>query len=41
MRNAGVQGNTAMIRMVSLKDIDDLILNDGLIGANATEHGLW
>lgn len=41
MRNAGVQGNTAMIRMVSLKDIDDLISNDGLIGANATEHGLW
>lgn len=41
MRKAGVEGNTAMIRMVSLKDIDDLVSNDGLIGANATEHSLW
>ena len=40
MRKAGVQGNTAMIRMVSLKEIDDLVSN-GLIGANATQNGLW
>ena len=40
MRKAGVQANTAMIRMVSLKEIDDLVSN-GLIGANATQNGLW
>ena len=41
MRKAGVLGNAALIRMVSLKEIDYLVMNDGLIGANATESGLW
>jgi hypothetical protein len=40
MRKAGVEGNKAMIRMVSLKEIDELV-SRGLIGANATDNGLW
>jgi hypothetical protein len=40
MRKAGVQPNNAMIRMVSLKEIDDLVTR-GLIGANATDNGIW
>ncbi len=40
MQKAGVQPNMAMIRMVSLKEIDALVTR-GLVGANATDNGLW
>lgn len=40
MLKAGVQANNAMVRMVSLKEIDELVTR-GLIGANATDNGLW
>lgn len=40
MQKAGVRENNAIIRMVSLKEIDELVAN-GLIGANVTERGLW
>lgn len=40
MRKAGVQANQAMIRMVSLKEIDELVTK-GLIGVNKTDNGLW
>jgi hypothetical protein len=40
MLKAGVQANKAMVRMVSLKEIDELVTR-GLIGANATDNGLW
>ena len=40
MQKAGVTANNAMVRMVSLKEIDELVTN-GLTGANATTSGLW
>jgi hypothetical protein len=40
MKKAGVTANNAIIRMVSLKDIDDLV-KAGLTGANSTYSGLW
>jgi hypothetical protein len=40
MRKAGVQANQAMIKMVSLKEIDELVTK-GLIGVNQTDTGLW
>jgi transcriptional regulatory protein LevR len=40
MQKAGVQANNAMTRMVSLKEIDELVTK-GLIGANSTDSGLW
>jgi hypothetical protein len=40
MQQAGVHANNAMIRMVSLKEIDELVTK-GLIGANVTDRGLW
>jgi len=39
MRKAGVTPNNAMVRMVSLKEIDDLVANG--LGLNATESGVW
>jgi hypothetical protein len=40
MQQAGVKANTAMVRMVALKDIDDLV-SGGLTGVNSTDHGVW
>jgi hypothetical protein len=40
MLKAGVKSNNAMVRMVALKDIDDLV-SGGLTGVNITHHGLW
>jgi hypothetical protein len=40
MLQAGVRPNNAMIRMVGLKEIDELVSN-GLIGINETENSLW
>ena len=40
MRKAGVTSNKAIVRMVSLKEIDELV-TAGLIGANITSDGLW
>lgn len=40
MQKIGVKPNNAMVRMVSLKEIDDLV-KTGLQGANATDMSLW
>jgi hypothetical protein len=40
MHKAGVQPNKSMVRMVSLKDIDDLVTK-GLIGVNVSDNGVW
>jgi len=40
MQKIGVKPNSAMVRMVSLKEIDDLV-KTGLQGANATDASLW
>jgi hypothetical protein len=41
MKTVGVEANKGLIRMVSLKDIDDLVTK-GLIGVNSTaDNGLW
>ena len=40
MQKAGVRANMAMIRMISLKEIDELVTK-GLVGVNATDNGLW
>lgn len=40
MLQAGVRPNNAMIRMVGLKEIDELV-SKGLIGINETENSLW
>jgi hypothetical protein len=40
MLKAGVKSNNAMVRMVALKDIDDLV-SRGLTGVNTTHHGVW
>jgi len=40
MLQAGVRPNNAMIRMVGLKEIDELV-SKGLIGINETESSLW
>jgi len=40
MRRIGVTENKSIIRMVSLKDIDELVAR-GLSGVNATDPGLW
>jgi hypothetical protein len=40
MQTAGVEPNKALVRMVSLKDIDELV-TAGLIGVNSSDTGLW
>lgn len=40
MLQAGVRPNNAMIRMVALKEIDELV-SKGLTGINETENSLW
>jgi hypothetical protein len=40
MHRIGVKPNSAMIRMVSLKEIDDLVAS-GLSIANSTDTGVW
>jgi hypothetical protein len=40
IQRAGVKPNDAVVRMISLKEIDDLVAS-GLGGLNATESGLW
>ena len=40
MQKVGVKPNSAMIRMVSLKEINELV-SSGLTGANSSDSGLW
>lgn len=40
MQQAGVTANNAMVRMLSLKEVDELVAS-GLTGANVTTSGLW
>jgi hypothetical protein len=40
MQKVGVKPNNAMVRMISLKEIDDLVAT-GLPGINGTQPGLW
>jgi hypothetical protein len=40
MQKAGVTPNRAMVRMVSLQDIDELVTR-GLNGVNVTDEGVW